>query len=60
MSPVSFGDSASGILGQFDEYTWLLTPVACGLFDGAVRISTPHRALLDSDGGFTPRFFRFC
>ncbi|KAH0886030.1 hypothetical protein HID58_062126 [Brassica napus] len=48
LSPVPFGDSASGILGQFDEYSRLLLPVACGLFDGAVRLLTPRRALLDA------------
>ena len=59
LSPVFFGDSASGILSQFDEYSQFLPPVACGLFDRAVRLLTPRRAFLDGDDGLNQGFSRF-
>ncbi|KAF3609741.1 hypothetical protein DY000_02050579 [Brassica cretica] len=49
---VSFGDSASGVFGQFDEYSRLLILVARGLFDGAVQLPPPRRFLLDGNDSF--------
>ncbi|KAF3582520.1 hypothetical protein DY000_02028705 [Brassica cretica] len=61
---VSFGDSASGVFGQFDEYSRLLILVARGLFDGAVQLPPPRRFLLDGNdridgGGIDCRRFVF-
>ena len=60
LSLVSPGDSVSGILGPFDEYSRLLSPVACGFLDGAVRLLTPRHAFLDGDDSLAPGFSRFC